>query len=531
MLTDSASVSLRRTGLVWVILHSAGPDGVPFPPSKMVMFESMMRLLQSPLFALLIVCTFMPLLSAQELDNYRHWTTTNGRRSDVRLKLVEENKTSVRLQREDNGKVITLAKTMLSRPDRDFLRTRVSTSSAKATVRTPNSNDWPQWRGPNRDGKSASIGLLKQWPSGGPELVWNVTGLGDGYSSPTVTDGSLYVMGASNGNEFLYALDASTGGQRWKTRVGSIADGGGYKGPRGSPTIDGESIYAIGSDGTLVCVNRQNGDQVWSKNFKSDFAGEHGHWAYAESPLIDGDKLVCTPGGARNSIVALRKSNGATIWSSPVGTVTDNGYTQAGYASLISATIGGMRQYIAFLSGGIVGVSAKDGTPLWHYDAPANDTANCSTPVAFGDAVFAASGYGTGGGKANLTRRGNTWNVRESYFQRKMENHHGGFVLHDGHIYGTNNSVLLCLDWDTGDIKWQDRCVGKGSVSFADGNLYVRGESGDIALVEATPESYREKGRFKQSDRSGKQAWPHPVIAGKRLYIHDHGRMLCYSLE
>lgn len=484
------------------------------------------------LFSFLLLLTAWPLAAyAQDAAEYRYWTTSSGNRSDVRLKLVEENNVRVKLQREDNDKIVTIAKVTLSRDDRDFLRSLKQATNADQGSSSSGATDWPQWRGPNRDGKSPSTGLLQQWPAGGPEVVWNVTGLGEGYSTPAVSDGVVYLMGTNDDSEYVYALDAATGNRLWESRVGSIADGGGFRGPRGTPTVDGDNLFAVGSDGTLVCIRRSDGAPVWQKNFKSDFGGQHGHWAYTESPLVDGDKLICTPGGSRNSLVALRKANGDQLWGSAVGSVTNDGYAQAAYASPIAATIGGVPQYVAFLNGGVVGVAAKDGKPLWHYDAPANTTANCSTPVVQDDAVFAASGYGTGGGKANILRRGNNWNVNESYFQSKMQNHHGGFVLHNGFIYGTNDSALLCIDWNTGDVQWQDRSVGKGSVSFADGHLYVRGEKGEIALVEATPDGYREKGRFEQSDRSGKNAWPHPVIAGKRLYIHDHGRLLCYALD
>ncbi len=466
-------------------------------------------------------------------DEYRHWTTSDGTRSGVRLKLLEDDGTRVRLQREDNDKLVVMAHSRLSDSDRSYLRSlhdKAAPTPSRPETTSPG-GDWPQWRGPNRDGKSPETGLPTQWPSGGPQLVWNVTGLGEGYSTPAVNGDVVYVLGTRGNQEFIFARRTDNGSAIWEANIGSKGSGGGFPGPKGTPIINDGRIYAIGSDGTLVCVSQSDGASIWKKNFKRDFGGEHGHWEYAESPLIDGDKLICTPGGNNASIVALRKDNGAPIWNAPVGQTTGGDFARAAYSSTIVATVAGTRQYVAFLHGGVVGVDAARGTPLWHYDAPANDTANCSTPIVHGDSVFAASAYGTGGGLARISKRGRNWNVNEAYFVKKMESHHGGFVLHDGYIYGTNNSVLLCLDWNSGSIEWQDRCVGKGSVTYADGHLYVRGERGDVALVEATPDGYREKGRFSQPDRSDKNAWAHPVIAEGRLYLHDHDRLLCYQLK
>jgi outer membrane protein assembly factor BamB len=453
---------------------------------------------------------------------FRHWTTKNGKRSDVRLQLLESTATEVRLLREDTGKQIVLPLAKLSPDDQQFL----------TAIRLPaTAGDWPQWRGPNRDGKSAATGLLSEWPADGPKLVWNIDGFGEGYSTPAVAGEVMYLLGTRDNDEYLFAVNSSDGSQRWSARIGTKSGGGGFPGPKGTPTLDGDLIYAIGSDGSLVCLEREDGKPVWQKNLKQDLGGEHGHWDYAESPLIDGEKLICTPGGGSSTVVALNKSDGALIWKSPVGQLVNNEFARAGYASTIIATIAGTRQYVAFLHGGVVGIAAEDGTPLWHYDAPANGTANCSTPVVSGDSVFAASAYGTGGGRANIVRNGKDWTATEAYFEKKMENHHGGFVLHEGHIYGTNNSVLMCLDYESGEIKWQDRCVGKGSTTFAEGFLYVRGEGGEVALVEATPDEFRERGRFSQPDRSDKNAWSHPVVAGGHLYLLDHGRLLCYSIQ
>lgn len=465
---------------------------------------------------------------AQTDSEFRQWTTNDGKRSGTRLKIIDVGRRGVQLQREDNGKMVTMPLSKLSLEDRDFVKAWKEAPAVGSGGSTGDA-DWPQWRGSKRDGKSSASGLMSTWPSGGPELLWNVTGLGEGYATPAVVGDTVYVLGTDGEAEFVFALSASDGSQKWKSPMGSKIGAGGFPGPKGTPTIDGDLMYAIGSDGTLVCVRRENGENVWTRNFKRDLGGNHGTWAYAESPLIDGNRLICTPGGS-GAVAALNKKTGQPIWQSPVANFTGDDYAKAGYASTIVALIGGTKQYVAFLNGGVVGIAADSGEPLWRYDAPANGTANCSTPVVHNNSVFAASAYGTGGGRADIRRNGRGWNASEAYFIRKMESHHGGFILHDGHVYGTNDTSLLCINWNSGDVVWQDRSVGKGSVSMADGHLYVRGEKGDVALVEATPAGYREKGRFAQPDRSGKQAWAHPVIAGGKLYLHDADRLLCYRL-
>jgi outer membrane protein assembly factor BamB len=308
---------------------------------------------------------------------------------------------------------------------------------------------------------------------------------------------------------------------------------GGHPGPRCTPTVDGDRVYALGSDGTLICADVGQGQVRWQKDIKKDFGGAYGSWAYAESPLIDGDVLVCTPGGNSATLVTLKKSSGEVIWKAPVtGIMAKKGtYSTAAYSSVVVAQIAGVKQYVQFLAGGVIGVDAKDGKLLWHYEAPANGTANCSTPIVRDDCVFAASAYGNGGGLAKITRDGDTFTAKEEYFVKQMQNHHGGMVLVGDHLYGTGGAALFCVDFKTGKIVWQDRSVGKGSVAYADGHLVVRSEDGPIALVEATPTGYKEKGRFSQPDRSKEKAWPHAVIAGGKLYIRDWDVLLCYDIK
>lgn len=401
--------------------------------------------------------------------------------------------------------------------------------------------DWPAWRGPDRTGVSTEKGLLQEWPKGGPKQLWKITGLGNGYSTPTVAAGRLYVIGTKGSSEVLHCLDVKDGSKIWAADIGSQAKAG-YAGPRSTPTVDGDRIYTISSSGDLACFSTAKGESVWKKSFSKDFSGQRGGWAYAESPLIDGDRLVCTPGGSSATMVCLEKKDGKEIWRSAITGVESKAKTKKGkggrsfstaaYSSAIVAEAAGEKQYVQFLSGGVVGVSAKDGKFLWHYDAPANGTANASTVLFQNDAVFAASGYGTGGGKAKISKSDDgKFKAEQDYFVSTLQNHHGGMVLVDGYIYGTNNSSLLCVEFKTGKVMWTARSAGKGSVMFADGHIYHRGEDGTMCLVEATPTGHKEKGRFTQPDRSTNKAWAYPTVAGGKLYLRDWDALLCYEIK
>lgn len=393
----------------------------------------------------------------------------------------------------------------------------------------PASGDWPQWRGPNRDGVSKETGLLKSWSAEGPKLVWKATGLGEGYGTVAVAGGRIYGMGYNGVEEVVWALDATSGKAVWTTRIGAprLADPGGRgAGPRSTPTVDGDRLYALGVSGDLVCLETAAGKLLWRKNLVTDFGGSIPSWGYSESPLVDGEKVIVTPGGWQATLVALNKMNGEVIWKAQVP-----GGDGAQYASCIVAEVGGQRQYVQFLRGGVVGVAAKDGKFLWRYNNPANHTANCATPVFRDGCVFAASGYNTGGGLVKLTATSSGVSAEEVYFTRQMQNHHGGMVLVGDYLYGFDGSNLTCLNFKTGEVAWFHRSVGKGSVVYADGHLYVRSERGPVALVEATPSGYVEKGRFEPPERSGKNAWPYPVVAGGRLYLRDQDNLFAYDVK
>jgi outer membrane protein assembly factor BamB len=399
---------------------------------------------------------------------------------------------------------------------------------AGAAAQPPRPGDWPQWRGPDRTNLSRETGLLKSWPPGGPRLVWKAEGLGGGYSMPSVADGRLYGMGYVGEEESVWALDAATGKIAWRTPIAVANRRIGYpEGSRCTPTVDGPRLYALGTAGDLVCLNRADGKLTWQKNLQTDFGGRIPNWGYAESPLVDGVNVIATPGGRANTLVALNKMDGSLVWGArvPQGDA-------AAYASCIIATIGGERQYLQFTAMGVVSVAAADGRFLWRFNSPATPRGiNCSTPLFRDGHVFAAAAYNHGGALGKVEKSPAGYSVTDVYFSRDMQNHHGGMVIVGDHLYGTNNTALVCLNFKTGEVAWQDRCVGKGSLFYADGMLYVRGERGTMALVEATPTGYAERGRFEQPDRTSYRAWSHPVVAGGRLYLRDQDLLLAYDVK
>ncbi len=391
--------------------------------------------------------------------------------------------------------------------------------------------DWPQWRGPDRDGVSKESGLLKEWPKEGPKLVWHIKDIGNGYSTPSVVGDRLYVN-SNKGvtDEFIQALDVADGKQAWQVKLGKVGPNGSpqYPAARSTPTVDGGLVYALGSDGDLLCLDAKSGDVRWRKNLRKDFDGKPGRWAYAESPLVDGDAVICTPGGASASIVALNKQTGDTIWKCPVP-----GGDQAGYASAMVDTVGGVRQYVQFLQKGLVGVDAKTGKFLWRYDkTAAGSPANIPTPVIHDNCVYTATrGHE---GLIRLSAENGTIQVKEIYLKSNLPAAIGGAVVVGDYLYGTNAQGLLCANFMTGDIKWQNRGIGVGSICFADGHLYLHGENGKVALVEAVPNEYRQTGVFSPPDepnRGKSRAWAYPVVADGRLYIRDMGSLWCYDVR
>jgi outer membrane protein assembly factor BamB len=388
--------------------------------------------------------------------------------------------------------------------------------------------DWPQWRGPGRSGVSKETGLLQTWPEGGPPLRWKATDIGTGYSAPAIAGGRVYLQTTQGNNEFALALDEKTGKQLWSSSIGQVGRNRGiqYPGTRATPTVAGDYLYCLASDGTLTCREAASGKEKWRQELQNDLDGRVGNWAYSESVLVDGDRVICTPGGEKATLAALNRTTGLVIWKCavPEGDVAD-------YASIMPVGEGKKKQYVQFLRGGVVGVDAATGKFLWRYDRTVDPGANILTPVVRGNRVF-TSGSRTGGGLIELIPDGKGIKAREVYFDRALAPSIGGAVLVDGYLYGSAGGMLFCADFATGKVKWKDRSVGPASICAADGRLYVRGyTSGEVALVETSPRGYQEKGRFKQPERSKISAWPHPVVANGGLYLRDQGVLLCYDIR
>lgn len=387
--------------------------------------------------------------------------------------------------------------------------------------------DWPCFDGSSRNNISTETGLLKSWPAKGPRIAWRLTGIGEGYAAVAVANGFVYTMGNVGQFETVTAIKLDTGKIAWQQKTSGASQLQMGNGPRGTPTVNGDHVYSLGGNGDLSCMLAKTGKPVWQINILKEFSGSNIQWGISESVLIDGDKLICTPGGAQGTVVALDKKTGKTIWR-----CTSPGNPRAGYSSAILAEVGGVRQYIQFTHNSVIGVRAEDGTFLWSDDAAANGTANCSTPLFGQDSVFSASGYGKGGAMVELTSSGGKTDAKFVYHTNKMESHHGGMILVDGMVYGASDpGVLRCLDLKSGDVKWENRSVGKGSITAADGHIYLRSENGPVALVELSPDKYVEKGRFDQPNRSGAAAWAHPVVSHGKLFLRDQDLLLAYDVK
>lgn len=398
---------------------------------------------------------------------------------------------------------------------------------ALAFASVTQAEDWPQWRGPERTGISKETGLLQVWPTDGPALRWKATDIGTGYSSPSVVHGRVYLQTTHDNDEFALALDEKTGAKVWEVPIGKVGKNRGpqYPGTRSTPTVDGDRMFCLASDGDLSCLDIAKGDLKWKKHLRQDFGGEDGAWAFSESVLIDGEVLVCTPGGKTASLAAMNKHTGETIWTSTVP-----GGGNAEYASIMIVDKSPVKQYVTFLRNGLVGVEATAGKFLWIYNKTIDQGANILTPIVAGDRVFSA-GSRTGGGLVQLKAEGNGVTSDQIYFAKKVAPGIGGAVLLDGNLYGTSAQAMFCVNFNTGEEKWTDRAVGPASLCYADGRLYVRGHSsGDVALVEPSASGYKEQGRIKQLDRSKTQAWPHPVVANGGLYLRDQEVLLCYEV-
>jgi outer membrane protein assembly factor BamB len=392
------------------------------------------------------------------------------------------------------------------------------------TAATQGATDWPQWRGPSRSGISPERGLLRSWPAAGPPRAWTAANLGEGFGSIAVSRDRIFVQGLRNSQSIVSALNRDDGKVVWVKALGKGVSNYQGSGPRGTPTVDGDRLYLLTENGDLAALRAQDGAVVWQRNILQDFGGSNIGWLISESPLVEGGSVVVSPGGRGAGMVALDKMTGKTIW------VSKELSDAAGYASPIAADVQGVRTIMTLTAEAGIGVRASDGKLMWRHPSVANDTANIATPVYSDNKVFYSSDYGTGGALLALRAQNGEIRAQEVYFTRDMQNHHGGLVLVDGYLYGFNNTILTCLEFATGKVMWRNRSVGKGSLAYADGSLYLLSENNIVGLADASPTGYRETGRFRIPDQ-GWPSWAHPVISGGRLYIRDQGILTAYNIR
>jgi outer membrane protein assembly factor BamB len=408
-----------------------------------------------------------------------------------------------------------------------------------AAQTAPRAMDWPQWRGPNRDGLSKETGLLTTWGPSGPPLAWKVGGLGVGFSSVAIAGSRIYTMGDRDGVQTLVALNQADGKPVWSARVGPAWDDE-MGGPRGTPTVDGDLVFAIGTEGDIVCVESATGRERWRKSLPRDFGGRMmSMWKFSESPLVDGDRVVFTPGGKDAYIVAADKRTGKELWRMAAPPAGPRGREGAGYSSVVISNGGGVKQYVQLTGRGLVGVRADNGKLLWSYNRVANDVANIPTPIVKGDLVFASTGYQAGSVLLKLVPSAGGVDAQEVYFleARTLQNHHGGLVLVGDHVFGGhghNRGFPIAVELATGKVAWggdiRNAGTGSAAVVAADGHLYFRYQNGVVILIEATPQAYREKGSFTIPDVKN-PSWPHPVVAGGRLYLREQDTLYVYDVR
>jgi len=384
--------------------------------------------------------------------------------------------------------------------------------------------EWPQWRGPDRDGLSPETGLLKQWPDGGPKLLWTAQGIGEGFSTVAVAGGLIYTAGNVGGDARLTALDL-TGKTQWQVKVGP-AHKVDHPGTRSTPTVDGALLYYQNPDGTLSCLEAKSGKQVWALNILETFGGRNITWALAESPLVDGEQVIVCPGGPEAAMVALDKKTGKTVW------VCKGAGDKPGYASPIVVDYQGLRQYVTMTSQAAIGVNAKTGDLLWRFEHKTSYDANIPDAVYHDGCVFICSGYGSGGELLKLTVEGGKCSVAKAWETKALDNHHGGVVLVNGFLYGsTHRGKWVCLDFKTGDVKYTADGVGKGSITYADGMLYTYSERGAVGLVKAAPDGHAVVSQFRVPAGGRGPNWPHPVVCGGRLYLRHGDLLFAYDIK
>jgi len=383
---------------------------------------------------------------------------------------------------------------------------------------------WPQFHGPHRDNRSTEMGLLKRWPEGGPRLLWTASGIGHGFATVAIAGDRIVTAGNIGDATVITALNLS-GETLWRAPNGPVGRHD-HPGARGTPTFDGDRLYHESTSGNVVCLDAATGRRVWGLNILKKFHGRNIEWGLAESLLVDGDRVVCVPGGEKVAMAALEKKTGETVWTCP-GTGD-----KPGYASPILIDYKGLRQIVTMMSASVIGVRAETGNLLWRHDHKAYADETVSTPV-FHDGLIAVATLGPGAARClRLIVDGRTASVEQVWHTGALDNHHGGILALDGYIYGTTlRGAWVCLDFKTGEPTYMARGVGKGSLTYADGMLYTYSERGLVGLVKATHERHELVSQFRIPEGGKGPSWAHPVVCEGRLYLRHGDRLFCYDIR
>jgi outer membrane protein assembly factor BamB len=412
--------------------------------------------------------------------------------------------------------------------------------STVSTILAAPSDSWPSFRGTNRTAVSSETGLLQEWPTSGPALLYEIKGAGEGYSSLAIAGGRIYTLGnklstASDQDEYLSCFDEATKQQLWKTKTGPAWASGqpAWQSSRSTPTVDGDLVFVLTPHGRLVCCETATGKQVWQKDMRKDFKGDKGDgWGYSESVLVDGEHVVCTPGKSEMTMVALNKKTGDLVWSA--SRPDDRG---AGHASIAVSNVGGTKVYVQTTAGGALGVRAEDGELMWSYPID-KTTAVAPSPIIRDDLVFFAAGYGRGGALLRqIPESGGKVRMEQIYgLKQELANKHGGIVLVGDYLYGDSDDkgIPFCAELMTGEVKWKKRSEsGKNSAAIvaADGRLYLRFANGTMVLAKADPADYVEVGSFSVPHSGQRPSWAHPVIVDGKLYLREQDTILCYDIR
>ncbi len=490
---------------------------------------------KSPFYAAVTIAALFTGIGTLSLLEARTWTDAkSGKKIEADLVKAEGGKVTLKLA---NGRTAELNLERLSQADQDFIKSQGAGESSGG------SNEWPQWRGANGSNISPDKAISKSWPEGGPKLLWVYKDGGQGYSGPSIVNGTLYTMGSRDGKLMVIALNADSGEEIWASEIGED-DEKGYNagwggGSRSTPTWNDGHVYALGPKGTLACLNAEDGKKIWDKNLSTDFGGKAGGWGYSESPFVDGDLVIVAPGGsvkekkaemAESAIVALNKKTGATKWKSSL----ESGLAE--YASIVPADLNGGRQYIKFFQTKVVGVDSTNGKVLWESEWPRGKTAVIPTPIYNNQEVYISSGYGAGG---KMFKIGSDNSVSDVWDNKVMQNHHGGVIKIGDYVYGFSNKGLICQDWKTGEEVWaqKDRQLMKGAITAAGDKLICVNEGdGTVTLVDATSKGFESHGSFKLEPQSENRnpkgrIWTHPVVLNGKLYLRDQELIHCYDVS